>query len=549
VSTHAALLRSGAGWQTLSFSPPRRRNSDGSFQRDDSQPGPNNWSWNLTAMEDLEVRVCDLGDFRLSDRPMEGNPATQRWNLFCAGHAHMPDGRLFVAGGHIAGLSQNASRLHVYDPGAGAAAWTRAGGRDMRVSRWYPTVTPLPDGRMLITSGSGQAVSGTFFDDLFTGYWGQIHNDYEIFDPATGRLAETEREDLIDMSRLSGGDRLATYPAVFALPGGRAHPDGVIVVIETNRAWLYAYEPRRFPRRPLRRAARVYRMATQGSRSYPHYGSAVVLPFSEGDRRIRILVVGGQSTTNTNRRDLNADSPATATAEIFEYDTTRPLTDQPGWRRAGSMVEPRILCDATLLADGKVLVSGGARRGWTNRNGDPVFRAELFHPATERFGRAAFAQLDRRYHSTALLLPDGTVLKAGSHGGFDPDPTWIRPQFVAERFIPPYRLGVSPPRITGGIGRSGVLRYGHVVKVAVTGKDLAKARVALVRCGSVTHGFDMDQRYVRLRVRSRRADAGRATVVAEVPADAAAAPRGDYLLFVVPDRGIPSDGRFIRLAR
>ena len=70
-------------------------------------------------------------------------------NLFCSGHAFLPDGRLLVAGGHITdgdGLDQAC----VYDHTTGT--WTAL--PTLRSGRWYPTVTTLADGRALVISGS-----------------------------------------------------------------------------------------------------------------------------------------------------------------------------------------------------------------------------------------------------------------------------------------------------------------------------------------------------------------------------------------------------------
>ena len=70
-------------------------------------------------------------------------------NLFCSGHTFLPDGRLFVAGGHLAD-GAGVNQTTVYDPVAGT--WTP--GAPMNAGRWYPTVTRLPDGSVLVLSGS-----------------------------------------------------------------------------------------------------------------------------------------------------------------------------------------------------------------------------------------------------------------------------------------------------------------------------------------------------------------------------------------------------------
>src|SRR4051812_44190498 len=67
--------------------------------------------------------------------------------LFCAGHTLMPDGRLMVSGGHKADdVGINRTNFFTQD-----GAWQP--GANMAHGRWYPTVTTLPDGRMLTMAG------------------------------------------------------------------------------------------------------------------------------------------------------------------------------------------------------------------------------------------------------------------------------------------------------------------------------------------------------------------------------------------------------------
>ena len=84
------------------------------------------------------------------------------YDVFCAGHAFLADGRLFVAGGHI----QNGvglRRASVYDPFLDK--WSVAPEipdiPDMNAGRWYPTVTTLANGDALVVSGSIDNTVGT----------------------------------------------------------------------------------------------------------------------------------------------------------------------------------------------------------------------------------------------------------------------------------------------------------------------------------------------------------------------------------------------------
>lgn len=557
VGVHAALLRNGPGQEVIYWSSPRQRKADGSPKEDPGRRGQ--WLWNIYGLDDMEARGLDPDTLLTRDRIMDANGGPPRQNIFCGGAAHLPDGRLLVAGGHVIppemaheGHSSNGGHLHIYDP-AELAGWEQIE-QPMSQVRWYPTVTCLPDGRMLITSGSRKVLEGNGNDGDPDGFWTSSGNSYEIYDPATGTLVDLPPVRLIDTERLGKGESLATYPHVWALPRGGSGT--AVALVESNRAWLYAYDPR--AERPLERAEAVYRMRTRGSRSYPTYGSHVLLPLTADSPYARILAVGGQHESQTDHRTLNADQPATATAEILELDTAADLAAQRRWRRTGRMAHPRVLCDTTLLADGSVLVSGGSERGWGDMNRDEVRQSELFDPATERFTPAASNLTDRRYHSSAVLQSDGTLLKAGSTGGFggermpgDKGYKWVSVHTDAERYYPPYLWRGPRPALDAIATHDGqdVLRYGRAFTLDASGTSLdARARVSLARLGSTTHGNDMDQRYVWLHVAaSEETDAGRRLTVA-VPRNPASAPPGDYLLFVVDAAGVPSEGRMVRLA-
>ncbi len=111
----------------------------------------------------------------------------------------------------------------------------------------------------------------------------------------------------------------------------------------------------------------------------------------------KVLVVGG------------GDPPTTA-AEVIDLNQA-----SPAWRTVAPMAVARRQLNATLLPDGKVLVTGGTSGPGFNNATTPVFAAEMWDPASETWSTMASAQFHRRYHSTALLLPDGRVLTTGGN--------------------------------------------------------------------------------------------------------------------------------------
>jgi hypothetical protein len=361
-------------------------------------------------------------------------------------------------------------------------------------------------------------------------------------------------------------ERLATFPGVFVLPGEK-DTDTVIAFVETNRAWLFGYETGK-PLRPTPENT-VYTMNTMGSRSYPEYGSTVLLPWEPGGRHIDILAIGGEADSLADHRQRKAGQGTSGTAELLRLDGRDPSQVVRSWKTI-PMHNPRFLCDATLLADGTVLVSGGAQRGWSDDNSGPVYQSELFDPVRGEFRRAATANTERRYHSVALLLPDGSVLKAGSTGGFggprgDPkvNGTWQNKWFLsrtdAERYLPPYLWRGPRPTIlnvTASTTPAGVtVRYGKPVTITARGANLTSARgkprVALIRPGATTHGNNMGQRFLWLPstvAPGGGGPGGVVTITATMPKNRAAAPPGDHMLVVVDGIGVPSKATFVRVA-
>jgi hypothetical protein len=96
-------------------------------------------------------------------------------------------------------------------------------------------------------------------------------------------------------------------------------------------------------------------------------------------------------------------SPALRTAEIYN-PATRTFTALPGQMRSA-----RTSHAAARLADGRVLLTGGQ----TNNNGNGTNGAELFDPVTGSFTALASRMLSPRGGHAAVSLSDGTVLIAG----------------------------------------------------------------------------------------------------------------------------------------
>ena len=118
---------------------------------------------------------------------------------------------------------------------------------------------------------------------------------------------------------------------------------------------------------------------------------------------------------------LLADGRVLVTGGVAN-DGSQPTASQlfdPGtgtFSATGSMSTPRYQATATLLKDGRVLVVGG---GADYENRQFVASAEIYDLAAGTFS-ATGSMTDARTYHTATLLPDGRVFVAGGYGSTAP---------------------------------------------------------------------------------------------------------------------------------
>jgi hypothetical protein len=402
-------------------------------------------------------------------------------NLFCSGHAFLPDGRLLVVGGHLRD-GDGVNQACVFDPADDS--WTAL--PLMNSGRWYPTATSLPDGRVLVLSGS--------FSD---GHNDVINHVPQVWDG-------TQWQDIADFVALP------LYPRMHVAPDGRVLMSGsnaATHLLDTHGTGHWTRLPEPGGVRP------------NGERQY---GSAVA--YEPG----KVLYTGGGN-------DAHTDLPSAGT-DAIDLGATPPV-----WHRAASMRFRRRQHNATILADGTVLVTGGTSGPGFNdvSPGEPVHAAELWDPTSGTWTTLAAEDVDRCYHSTALLLPDATVLSAGGGewmvGGSQNAPADTHRD--GQVFHPPYLFRGPRPRIDRAPDE---LAYGTTSTVEVDGSDIGT--VTLVRLSSVTHAFNSGQRFNSLTFTAQ----GGALHV-NAPPGPESCPPGHYMLFVLSTAGVPSIATMVRI--
>jgi len=435
--------------------------------------------------------------------PQAGKSTTQRvaWDMFCNGMSVMADGRVLINGGTatygalapVGGASDipftGLGNSSIFDPATGSFSVAEGPNQGNTAhGRWYPTLTELGDGRMMSTSGLDEN--------------GNTNNTSEIYTPGQGWGPEIPGTPS-GLSDPSFTFAFPLYPRMHLLPSGQvfysAPSSATLVFDPSHQAWSFL-------------AWTVYGGAVERT-----YGSSVLLPLTPANNYDpKVIIMGG-------------DNPATNTTEIIDLGQISPK-----WQEGPAMAQARVEMEATLLPNGKVFVAGGSA---TDEDATTAsLQAELYDPATNSFSSAGANSFPRLYHNVQSLLPDGTVFLAGGNPQ----------QGVYEKHIEIYQPaylfnsdGSAAMRPTISSAPASIT-YGSTFAVQTPNTDIGS--VVLIKPGSVTHSFDMDQRFVGLSFAVQNGG-----LTATLPQNSNLTPPGYYMLFLVNKAGVPSMAKFVQV--
>jgi YVTN family beta-propeller protein len=429
---------------------------------------------------------------------------SQQVNSFCSSASFLSDGSLLVTGGN------SPLESSVMSPSTGAVTTSPSRLAD---ERWYGSMITLPDSRLLMLGGSTPygALRG-YQDPVAAINNGSISMTPEIFEPGTGF-----RSLFGAYSREAFGPDHHRY----WYPRAWVAPNGEVFGISAEKMWYLNYSGNGSVR-----VAGDFKTGVNNT-TRPNIGAtSTAVMFAPG----KILQVGGNGY-----HDGHA-TPSSALATVIDINGSTPtLTEVP------AMSFPRQWASSVVLPDGRVVVTGGTRNA-NDGGSNAVYEAELWNPSSNAWTVGARAQQIRVYHSTALLLPNGTVLTAG---GGAPGPV---NNLNAEVYYPPYLFRSTPsgsaelsPRPELSAVSSLAFGYGDTLTAQLR-SDATITRATLVASGSVTHSFDTSQRHLTLEMAQQGA-----RVAAQMPTSALTAPPGYYTLFLIDDRGVPSSGLLLSL--
>lgn len=251
--------------------------------------------------------------------------------------------------------------------------------------RWYPTVSPLPNGNILIAGGGGlnnpvrvntsevyniSNGSTTPVDviaignevspvvPLLNGKTLMTHRPPQLFDPATNQW--NLAADFVQSNRMSNGD----------------HSDHELVLMPNGNVFAFGYKP--------------------------------------------------------------FNNPLGTFVEMYD-----PLLSQ--WSLKSSINPIRSRAKAIILPDKKIVVAAGEKEDASNftsvNQWNYMARCDLYNPALDTWRSIHNMNYFREYHCIITLVPDGRLIAVGGEGQPGNEP----PQSIIEAYKPPYLFrGVRP---------------------------------------------------------------------------------------------------------
>ncbi|KAI0317556.1 glyoxal oxidase N-terminus-domain-containing protein [Amylostereum chailletii] len=527
----------------------------------------------------LYASVWDLATKTATPMDVQTNP-------FCAAGMHLPNGSWATFGGNNAvgpgGDNSAAGSTAAYDPtyqtysgvkairiitpcdgsvdSPGCTWYDSPNGLQMASARWYPAAEALGDGTVVLIGGfiAGGYINRNFpnTDPAYSG--GGSNPTFEFFPSRGGQPAVMNF-----MVKTSG---LNSYALTYLMPSGK-------LFVQANYSTILwdadANTETDLPDMP-----------GQIIRVYPASGANAMLPLTPANNyEPTILFCGGFYMTDGNWG--NFTSPYINPWEQNASKDCRRMTPEPqdgsspDYVQDDDMPTPRTMGQFIALPDGTMLVVNGGNNGTAGYGtatgitpigqmpfgesyaSSPEGQPAIYNPNAASGSRwstegLATSSIARLYHSSALLLPDGSVMIAGSNPNIDVNTSTIFPTtYTAEYFYPPYFNATTRPTPSGVPSK---LSYGgNSFDITVpassysgSANDAAdNTKIWLIRQGFTTHAMNMGQRIMQLNNTYTVASDGTLTIhTAQLPPNANLFQPGPAFLFVTVN-GIPSNGTYV----
>lgn len=395
-------------------------------------------------------------------------------DVFCAAAIILPGtNKILIAGGDArpdGHTNMGVDDVNLFD--ADTHEMRPATDGEMNAARWYPTTISLPSGQVLILGGIDVHGVGQGTPELYT--------------PGEGWRSLTGATD-VDVA------------AVYSYPKAWVGPTGEVFYIANGDG-------------------------------------------PDGKLELMALDVSGDGSLREVARlpfYLDWDSPAimydTGKILINDFDTglwTIDITTAvPEVVRVATLPQQKNYGNMTVLADGRVLFNGGSGQGNLEAGAEKI--AYVWDPATGALTALPPEAQPRLYHSTTILLADGSVISLGGGSASIAENDYLDGQI----YRPDYLFNADGSAATRPVisGAPATVAPGDTFRLSVDDAG-AIERLTFAKTGAVTHNINMDARFTEMHFHAVDAT----TIEVHLPADAQAITAGSWMLFAWNTAGVPS---------
>ena len=218
--------------------------------------------------------------------------------------------------------------------------------------------------------------------------------------------------------------------------------------------------------------------------------------------------------------------------KVYKIDFSN--TSYPVYKELASTAFPRANGDATILPNGEIFLNGGTAY---NDLKFSIFTPEIYNVKTQITKTLSDGYFRRNYHSSTLLLPNGTLLITGGD-------VWN-----SEIFYPPYLFEKDENNKTVLAKRPVISKINKELKRGIVDIELDKNevldidKITIISTGSTTHAQGSEPKFRSLEIIKKNKN----NLSFKIPSNRNELQNGTYMIFAITTAGVPSKGEIIFL--